>query len=143
MQDYRSRPLTRHEIQVRLLFQHADEIIKKLEFLNYSADKLERLEVMINGFDGAPGLIELVEGMSFEINRLERWGGRASNVDLSEVSLRLSKVESLLDRNISAVEVKQKDQNIFQEGWRVTACMWGIFVLVLLNLLLFASSVIV
>lgn len=143
MQDYRSRPLTRHEIQVRLLFQHADEIIKKLEFLNYSADKLERLEVMINGFDGAPGLIELVEGMSFEINRLERWGGRASNVDLSEVSLRLSKVESLLDRNTSAVEVKQKDQNIFQEGWRVTACMWGIFVLVLLNLLLFASSVIV
>ena len=97
----------------------------------------------INGFDGAPGLIELVEGMSFEINRLERWGGRASNVDLSEVSLRLSKVESLLDRNTSAVEVKQKDQNIFQEGWRVTACMWGIFVLVLLNLLLFASSVIV
>lgn len=143
MQDYRSRPLTRHEIQVRLLFQHADEIIKKLEFLNYSADKLERLEVMINGFDGAPGLIELVEGMSFEINKLERWGGRTSNVDLSEVSLRLSKVESLLDRNTSAVEVKQKDQNIFQEGWRVTACMWGIFVLVLLNLLLFASSVMV
>ena len=143
MQDYRSRPLTRHEIQVRLLFQHADEIIKKLEFLNYSADKLERLEVMINGFDGAPGLIELVEGMSFEINKLERWGARTSNVDLSEVSLRLSKVESLLDRNTSAVEVKQKDQNIFQEGWRVTACMWGIFVLVLLNLLLFASSVMV
>lgn len=143
MQDYRSRPLTRHEIQVRLLFQHADEIIKKLEFLNYSADKLERLEVMINGFDGAPGLIELVEGMSFEINKLERWGGRTSNVDLSEVSLRLSKVESLLDRNTSAVEVKQKDQNIFQEGWRVTACMWGIFVLVLLNLLLFASNVMV
>lgn len=143
MQDYRSRPLTRHEIQVRLLFQHADEIIKKLEFLNYSADKLERLEVMINGFDGAPGLIELVEGMSFEINKLERWGGRTSNVDLSEVSLRLSKVESLLDRNTSAVEVKQKDQNIFQEGWRVTACMWGIFALVLLNLLFFASSVMV
>lgn len=143
MQDYRSRPLTRHEIQVRLLFQHADEIIKKLEFLNYSADKLERLEVMINGFDGAPGLIELVEGMSFEINKLERWGGRTSNVDLSEVSLRLSKVESLLDKNTSAVEVKQKDQNIFQEGWRVAACMWGIFVLVLLNLLLFASSVMV
>lgn len=143
MQDYRGRPLTRHEIQVRLLFQHADEIIKKLEFLNYSADKLERLEVMINGFDGAPGLIELVEGMSFEINKLERWGGRTSNVDFSEVSLRLSKVEALLDRNTSAVEVKQKDQNTFQEGWRVTACMWGIFVLVLLNLLLFASSVIV
>ena len=46
MQDYRGRPLTRHEIQVRLLFQYADEIIKKLEFLNYSADKLERLEVI-------------------------------------------------------------------------------------------------
>lgn len=141
MQDYRGRPLTRHEIQVRLLFQHADEIIKKLEFLNFSADKLERLELMINGFDGAPGLIELIEGMSFEINRLERWGGRASNMDFSEVSLRLSKIESLLDRNTCPVEIKQKDQKICQDGGRITACMWGISVLGLLNLSLFAWSV--
>ena len=40
MQNYRDRPLSRHENQIRLLFMHADELIQKLEVLNSSADKL-------------------------------------------------------------------------------------------------------
>ncbi|MDD2162533.1 hypothetical protein N1078_18395 [Pseudomonas sp. MIL19] len=142
MQDCRGRPLTRHENNIRLLFQHADEIINKLEFLNSSADRLERIEVMINGLDGVPGLIELIEAMSFEINRLERWGWRASNVNINEVSNRLSKIESILNRYASHVEIIQKDKKRSLHDWGVTACIFGGVALGVLNLSLLAWSAI-
>lgn len=142
MQEYRSRPLTRHENNIRLLFQHADEIINKLEFLNSSVDRLERIEVMISGLDGVPGLIELIEVMSFEINRIERWSWRASSVNINEVSNRLSKIESILNRYASHVEVIREDKKMNLYGWRVRACILGGVALGVLNISLLAWSAI-
>lgn len=144
MQSYKDRPLTRHEILIRLLFEHADEVIKKLEFLNESANKLEHLELMINGFDGAPGLIEVVEALTYEINRVERRVGRSSSLDMTDISHRLARAESILDKVVGSESVKQGNQKInLGVGRKITALMWVASLLGLLNLSLFAWSIMV
>lgn len=110
MQSNKDRPLTKHENLLRLLFEHADEIINKLEFLNESAQKLERLELLINGFDGTPGLLEVVEALTYEVNRVERRAGRSSNLDVTDIYNRLTRVESVLDKVIGAESFRQVNQ---------------------------------
>lgn len=143
MQDYRSRPLTRHENNIRLLFQHADEIVTKLDFLNSSVDKLERIELMINGFEGSPGMIELLEGVSFEINRLDRWSWRASGVSINEVLSKLEKIESMLNRQESNLDISWDDKVFSLCSWKIKGCVLGGVALGVINLLLFVWSVFV
>jgi hypothetical protein len=143
MRNSNQRPLTRHEILIRLLFEHADEIISKLEFLNESADRLLRLDVMINGFDGTPGLIEVVEALTFEVNRVERRCGRAPSLDNSGIRHILAKVELMLDEVISAQSISQTNKGLYQgAGWKFEVSMWVVSLMGLLNLSLFAWSVI-
>jgi len=144
MRNYNERPLTRHEILIRLLFEHADEIINKLEFLNESADKLVRLDVMINGFNGTPGLIEVVEALTFEVNRVERRCGRAPSLDDSGIRHILARTELMLSKVIDAQSVIQANQRIYQRVERkVEACMWMASLVFLLSASLFAWSVMV
>ncbi|WP_162988067.1 hypothetical protein [Stutzerimonas urumqiensis] len=135
MQSGNSRPLTKHENLLRLLFEHADEIIDKLEFLNESARKLDRVELLINGFDGAPGLIEVVESLTYEVNRVERRAGRPSNSDVQNIIIRLARVESILDKLIDYEPTrlrKQQDNSIVLR--KLTAFIWLVSLLGLLNL---------
>jgi len=135
MQSINARPLTKHENLLRLLFEHADEIIDKLEFLNESARKLDRVELLINGFDGAPGLIEVVESLTYEVNRVERRAGRPSNSDVQNIIIRLARVESILDKSIDYDPTrlrKQQDNSIVLR--KLTAFIWLVSLLGLLNL---------
>ena len=101
MEINKSRPLTKHENLLRLLFEYADEIIDRLGFLNDSALKLERIELMINGVEGAPGLLEVVEALTYEVNRVERRILRSSVLDVSDISVQLLRIESVLDKIIN------------------------------------------
>jgi len=135
MQSSNARPLTKHENLLRLLFEHADEIIDKLEFLNESARKLDRVELLINGFDGAPGLIEVVESLTYEVNRVEHRAGRPSNSDVQNIIIRLARVESILDKSIDYDPTrlrKQQDHSIVLR--KLTAFTWLVSLLGLLNL---------
>jgi hypothetical protein len=135
MQSSNARPLTKHENLLRLLFEHADEIIDKLEFLNESARKLDRIEILINGFDGTPGLIEIVEALTYEVNRVERRAGRPSNSDVQNIIIRLARVESILDKSIDDDPTrlrKQHDNSIVLR--KLTAFIWLVSLLGLLNL---------
>lgn len=135
MQSINARPLTKHENLLRLLFEHADEIIDKLEFLNESARKLDRIEILINGFDGTPGLIEVVEALTYEVNRVERRAGRPSNSDVQNIIIRLARVESILDKSIDDDPTrlrKQQDNSIVLR--KLTAFIWLVSLLGLLNL---------
>lgn len=135
MQSINARPLTKHENLLRLLFEHADEIIDKLEFLNESARKLDRIEILINGFDGTPGLIEIVEALTYEVNRVERRAGRPSNSDVQNIIIRLARVESILDKSIDDDPTrlrKQQDNSIVLR--KLTAFIWLVSLLGLLNL---------
>lgn len=135
MQSSNARPLTKHENLLRLLFEHADEIIDKLEFLNESARKLDRIEILINGFDGTPGLIEIVEALTYEVNRVERRAGRPSNSDVQNIIIRLARVESILDKSIDDDPTrlrKQQDNSIVLR--KLTAFIWLVSLLGLLNL---------
>lgn len=143
MQSNKARPLTKHENLLRLLFEHADEIINNLEFLNESAQKLERLELLINGFDGTPGLLEVVEALTYEVNRVERRAGRSSNLDVSDIYSRLTRVESVLDEFIDAESVRlrnQQDSLIILR--KLNAFMWLASLLGFVNLFLLAWSAI-
>ena len=111
MQSYKERPLSRHENQVRLLFVHADEVIRKLEMLNTSAGKLEHLAVMINGAVGAPGVIEVVESLAYELNKVERRCGRALSRDMSDISERLTKIESFINEKTVAMTSNNRGVN--------------------------------
>lgn len=143
MQSSKARPLTKHENLLRLLFEHADEIIDKLEFLNESARKLDRVEILINGFDGAPGLIEVVEALVYEVNRVERRAGRSSDLDVLNMFSRLNGVESVLEEFIGAESVRLKiQQNNVTALRRLTAFTWLASLFGLLNLSLLAWSVI-
>lgn len=143
MRGCNERPLTRHEILIRLLFEHADEILKKLEFLNESANQLERLELMINGFDGSPGLIEVVEILSFEIKKFER-RGHSSNQYVADISDRLLRVESMIDGFNKPMEFKQKEHVVARGAEsRITVLLWGGLVLGLLNTSILAWNAIV
>lgn len=136
MQNYKDRPLTRHENQLRLLFMHADELIQKLEVLNCSADKLDHLAVMINGVVGAPGLIEVVESLASQINKVERWSDRASGLNLSGVSNRLTKIESFLVKNQKSIELKGGGSiNVWFVAANVIAFTWGVTVMGMLHML--------
>lgn len=136
MQGYKERPLSRHENQLRLLFMHADELIQKLEVLNCSADKLDHLEVMINGVVGAPGLIEVVESLASQINRVDRWSERASGLNLSGISNRLTKIEYLLVQNKKSVELKSRGSiNVWVVAANVIAITWGVAVMGMLHVL--------
>ncbi|WP_404436546.1 hypothetical protein [Stutzerimonas chloritidismutans] len=135
MHSINARPLTKHENLLRLLFEHADEIIDKLEFLNESARKLDRIEILINGFDGTPGLIEIVEALTYEVNRVERRAGRPSNSDVQNIIIRLARVESILDKSIDDDPTrlrKQQDNSIVLR--KLTAFIWLVSLLGLLNL---------
>ncbi|PKG96276.1 hypothetical protein CXF92_00300 [Pseudomonas sp. Choline-3u-10] len=135
MQSSNARPLTKHENLLRLLFEHADEIIDKLEFLNESARKLDRIEILINGFDGTPGLIEIVEALTYEVNRVERRAGRPSDSDVQNIIIRLARVESILDKSIDDDPTrlrKQQDDSIVLR--KLTAFIWLVSLLGLLNL---------
>lgn len=141
MQYTKNRPLTKHENLLRLLFEHADEIINKLDFLSESAQKLERLELLINGFDGAPGLIEVVEALIYEVNRVERRAGRSLNLDVADIYSRLTRVKSVLDEFIDAESVRLRNQ---QDGLvilrKLNAFMWLASLLGFVNLSLLAWS---
>lgn len=143
MQTNRTRPLTKRENLLRLLFEHADEIIDKLEFLNESAQKLDRVELLINGFDGTPGLVEVVEALAYEVNRVERRAGRSSDLDVQDMLSRLNRVESVLEEFIGAQSVRLKNQ---QDNLtvlrRLTAFTWLASLFGLLNLSLLAWGVI-
>ncbi|MGE6994574.1 hypothetical protein ACQKIK_14385 [Pseudomonas sp. NPDC047961] len=135
MHSINARPLTKHENLLRLLFEHADEIIDKLEFLNESARKLDRIEILINGFDGTPGLIEIVEALTYEVNRVERRAGRPSNSDVQNIIIRLARVESILDKSTDDDPTrlrKQQDNSIVLR--KLTAFIWLVSLLGLLNL---------
>lgn len=135
MHSINARPLTKHENLLRLLFEHADEIIDKLEFLNESARKLDRIEILINGFDGTPGLIEIVEALTYEVNRVERRAGRPSNSDVQNIIIRLARVESILDKSIDDDPTrlrKQQDNSMVLR--KLTAFIWLVSLLGLLNL---------
>ncbi len=136
MQNYRDRPLSRHENQIRLLFMHADELIQKLEVLNSSADKLDHLEVMINGVVGAPGLIEVVESLASQIRRVERWSERASGLNLSDISNRLAKIESFLVQNQKSIEAERRGSvNVWVAAANIIAFTWGVTVMGMLHML--------
>lgn len=90
------RPLTRHENQIRLLYEYVDEIIGRLDVIKASVDKLERLEIMLHGAEGAPGLIEIIEWLSFEVSRVERIGTGLSSNSSRDLDERLLKIEVLL-----------------------------------------------
>ncbi|WP_341303206.1 hypothetical protein [Pseudomonas sp. TMP25] len=127
---------------IRLLFEHADEILKKLEFLNESASKFERLELMINGFDGSPGLIEVVEILSFEIKKFER-RGHSSNQYVADMSDRLLRIESMIDGFNKPMEFKQKEHIVARRAeLRITVFLWGGLVLGLFNTSILAWSAI-
>jgi len=143
MQSSNARPLTKHENLLRLLFEHADEIIDKLEFLNESARKLDRVDLLINGFDGAPGLIEVVESLTYEVNRVERRAGRSSDLDALDMLSRLKRVEYVLEEFIGAESVRLKiQQNNVTALRRLTAFTWLASFFGLLSLSLLAWSVI-
>ena len=136
MQNYRDRPLSRHENQIRLLFMHADELIQKLEVLNSSADKLGHLEVMINGVVGAPGLIEVVESLASQITRVERWSERASGLNVSDISKRLTKIECFLVHNQKSIEAKGGGSvNVWVAAANIIAFTWGVTVMGMFHML--------
>lgn len=135
MQSSNNRPLTRHENQMRLLFMHADEVIQKLEVLNYSVDKLDRLDVMINGVVGAPGLIEVVESLAFGIARVERLSGQVSSREVRDIADRLMRIESLMTDNNRPIEDEEKDtMSVVVAVAKVTAFMWGVSVMTILHI---------
>ncbi len=135
MQSSKARPLTKRENLLRLLFEHADEIIDKLEFLNESARKLDRLEILINGFDGAPGLIETVDALTYEVNRVERRACRSSNLDVPNIICRLASVESILERIVGAEQTWLSNQQDNLTALRkLTVFIWLLSLLGLLNL---------
>jgi len=96
MHKFNERPLSRQENLMRLLFMHADELIEKLEILNKSADNLARIEVMVNGVDGAPGLIEVVECLAVEVKRVGRLRVHSSSQDMKEILGRLKRIEGFI-----------------------------------------------
>lgn len=128
MSDYK-RPLTRHENQIRLLYEYVDEIIGRLDFIKISVDKLERLEVMLHGAEGAPGLIETIEWLSYEVSRVERIGTGLSSNSSRELDERLMNIEVLLAAcsKIRAVRVNKTS---------VASFRW-----ILVSLLLFTGGV--
>jgi len=134
MQSSNARPLTKHENLLRLLFEHAGEIVDKLEFLNESARKLDRVELLINGFDGTPGLIEIVEALTYEVNRIERGAGRPSNLDVQDIIIRLARIESILDKPIDDDPTRlRKQQDNSTVLRKLTAFMWLVSLLGLFN----------
>jgi len=120
---------------MRLLFMHADEVIQKLEVLNYSVDKLDRLDVMINGVVGAPGLIEVVESLAFGIARVERLSGQVSSREVRDIADRLMRIESLMTDNNRPIEDEEKDtMSVVVAVAKVTAFMWGVSVMTILHI---------
>ncbi len=125
MEINKSRPLTKHENLLRLLFEYADEIIDRLGFLNDSALKLERIELMINGVDGAPGLLEVVEALTYEVNRVERRILRSSVLDVSDISMQLLRIESVLDKIINAESIHlENHKNYLAVLRRLNVFIW-------------------
>ncbi len=116
MSDFK-RPLTRHENQIRLLYEYVDEIIGRLDFINASVDKLERLEVMLHGAEGAPGLIETIEWLSFETSRVERIGAVLSSNSSRELDERVLRIEELLAAYSKRREVRKKKTSVGGFGW--------------------------
>ncbi|MDT4846683.1 hypothetical protein FQZ97_807160 [compost metagenome] len=141
MRNYKNRPLTRSENILRLLFEHADEVIDRLEFLNLSANKLERLELLINGFEGTPGLLEVMEALTYEVNRFERRAGRSSNMDMAEICSRLVRIESVLDK-VFEVESRRRigQKNNLAIGRKVTIFLCLILILGVLSFCMLASD---
>lgn len=111
------RPLTRHENQIRLLYEYVDEIIGRLDFINASVDKLERLEVMLHGAEGAPGLIEIIEWLSFEASRVERIGTVLSSNSSKELDERVLRIEELLAACSKRRAVRKKKNSVGSFGW--------------------------
>ena len=111
------RPLTRHENQIRLLYEYVDEIIGRLDFIKKSVDKLERLEVMLHGAEGAPGLIETIEWLSFEASRVERIGAVLSSNSSRELDERVLRIEELLAAYSKRREVRKKKTSVGGFGW--------------------------
>lgn len=144
MCNYKKRPLTRSENILRLLFEHADEVIDRLEFLNVSASKLERLELLINGFEGTPGLLEVMEALTYEVNRFERRAGRSSNIEMADFCSRLVKIESVLDKVFEVESLKRiGQQDNLAIGRKATSFLCLALFLGALNFCMLASSFIV
>lgn len=128
MSDYK-RPLTRHENQIRLLYEYVDEIIGRLDFIKISVDKLERLEVMLHGAEGAPGLIETIEWLSYEVSRVERIGTGLSSNSSRELDERLLNIEVLLAACSKIRAVRGNTTSVASFRW------------ILVSLLLFTGGV--
>ena len=117
------RPLTRHENQIRLLYEYVDEIIGRLDFIKKSVDKLERLEVMLHGAEGAPGLIETIEWLSFEVSRVERIGAEFSSNSSRELDERLLKIEVLLATCSQIRAVKGNKNSVGGLRWMLASLL--------------------
>ncbi|MBD9399132.1 hypothetical protein [Pseudomonas sp. PDM11] len=111
------RPLTRHENQIRLLYEYVDEIIGRLDVIKASVDKLERLEIMLHGAEGAPGLIEVIEWLSFEVSRAESIGTVLSSNSSRKLDERVLRIEELLAAYSKRRVVGRKKISASSFGW--------------------------
>ncbi|WP_137823850.1 hypothetical protein [Pseudomonas sp. D(2018)] len=91
------RPPTRQEERIRHLYACANDIVERLESIRGAFDRLERVEIMVNGVEKSPGLIECVEALTVAILQLE-------------VVLSRQYVESSVFMRSSEVDIKDRIQ---------------------------------
>ncbi len=101
------RPLTRHENQIRLLYEYADDLIGRMELMKEAFDRMGRLQILMEGVDGAPGLIEILEWASSEVARVERIGVRLSVREVNDLQARLESIERKLDKGCRSVRERK------------------------------------
>jgi len=105
------RPLSRHEERIRHLYELADSILNRLDVVSEAIDRMDHLDVLVNGDGGFPGLVEGVESLAFYTNRLQRTLENAQcAVDPSQkkisdrVVAKINKSESTLDNLVDRIE---------------------------------------
>ncbi len=109
------RPLSRHEERIRHLYELADSILNRLDVVSEAIDRMDRVDVLVNGDRGFPGLVEGVESLAFYTNRLQRTLEVAQcTVDSSQKNLsdglvaKIIKYESNFDRLVGRIEEVDK-----------------------------------